>query len=69
MLWLVVLQTVSYFGCGPERRLVLRAVLHITYARGRAIGKAIDFPDIGVRTGSIFILFVRESAPIFKILV
>ena len=31
--------------------------LHIFWARGRAIEKGIHFPDIGMKSGSIFTIF------------
>ena len=43
--------------------------LHIFWVRGRAIRKGIDFPDIGIKTVSIFTILVKETVPIFKVLV
>ena len=46
--------------------------LHIFWVRGRAIGKGIDFPDIGIKNGIIFHNFgIRNLSTvlIFKVLV
>ena len=43
--------------------------LHIFRVRGRAIGKDIYFPDIGIKNGINFHNFGIRMVPIFRILV
>ena len=41
--------------------------LDIFRVRGRAIGKGIYFPDIGIKNGINFHNFVQGTVPVFKI--
>ena len=47
----------------------LGGALHMFWVRGRAIGKGIDFPNIGIRNSIDFCSFGMGTVPIFKILI